>query len=437
MRRTKGSRSGASSPAELDHYQLLQLDPDAPQDVIIEAYWYVAEKLRAQAAIRHVEEELEALNSAYAELIVPERRRHYDAAVSRVAQLRRERARQQPPERTRPPFFPTKKRPNRNNDYYGMLAVDPRAEPELIRRAYTVLRTLQRDGGEAKWRYRPAELDEAFAILMDERRRAEYDQRLRDKPEARSQDGRSQSGKRPARRARVKKGALRPEDAPGASVTTSPALQLPSLRPLGRALLASGRGLLLSLAFVGSALRHLAMVTGRGAIRVSTALVENAGEAVSHWRASEAPGRAVPDLPDRRVLADLPVSHQTRKPVATFPALARLLIEDSRGSTKTITMGDAPLVIGADPGCDVTLPVEDGAVASQHAQISLAAGRFIVRSLSPAHHTLIDGNNVNWAMLEDGDEIKIGRCRLRFTVLSPDGSPADHQAGPEDCNAPS
>lgn len=431
MRRTKANRSEASSPAELDHYQLLQLDPDAPQDVIIEAYWYVADKLRAQAALKDVEGELQALNSAYAELVAPERRREYDAAIARVVELRRERAQRRPPEHRQPPFFLRKKRPIRHNDYYAMLAVDPLAEPELIKRTYTILRTLQRDAGETEWRYRPAELDEALAVLLDNQRRAEYDQRLRDKPETSTQEGRRQPGKRaarPARGARDKKGAPQRESALGGSATPSPTPRLSPLLPLGKALLAGGRGLLLSLAFLGSGLRRLAVATGRGTIRFSTALIESAGEA---------PKQPAPGFPDRRVLADLPASRQPPKPTPTFPALARLLVEDSRGSARIITVGDAPLVIGANPACDVTLPVEDGVVAPEHAQIRLTAGRFVIRSLSLSHRTLVDGSSVYWATLEDGDEIEIGRCRLRFSILPSDGSPADHQAGPRDFNTPS
>ncbi len=69
----------------VDHYRLLQVDPDAPQALVAEAYWYLARKLRAELPVRRsAERELLALNTAYAALAVAEQRRAYDATVSRV-----------------------------------------------------------------------------------------------------------------------------------------------------------------------------------------------------------------------------------------------------------------------------------------------------------------------------------------------------------------
>jgi len=70
-------------------------------------------------------------------------------------------------------------------DYYRILQVDPRAEPEVIEGAYRgLVRKYRRDAdGSPKAAERIQELDEAYEVLRDSVKRAEYDER-RNKPEA-------------------------------------------------------------------------------------------------------------------------------------------------------------------------------------------------------------------------------------------------------------
>jgi hypothetical protein len=421
--RGKGNRKKTSSAAELDHYQLLQIDPDAPQDLVIEAYWYIADKLRAQAAIKGVEKELEALNAAYADLVVPERRRAYDSAVARVEQLRRSRA-ASGPSRRRAPLFGRKRHADRRQDYYAMLAIDPRAEPPVIARAYSIVRTLERNGGGTEPSYRTGELQEALSVLLDGRRRAAYDERLYGKS--------IPAGATPGP---AKKHAAGIDTAAGdgaAAEDAGRAAGLSSLRPLGRALAHGGRILWLSLVFIVSQLARLGLFLGKWAARAAGALAVFVRDAISDWKARREGDKGYSGFPDRRVLADLPaVRKMTAADIEAPLRQARLLVEDGRGEARVVTLGNGPLTIGAGPDCDVTLPMEDSAVASEHAQIRLTGGHFVIRSLSPAHPTLIDGSNVNWAMLDDGDEIEIGRWRIRFEVLSTAAPPADPQVGPD------
>ncbi len=81
---------------------------------------------------------------------------------------------------------------------------------------------------------------------------------------------------------------------------------------------------------------------------------------------------------------------------------------------KLVDLGEEPVTLGSDRECDVRLAGEPGPVAPAHAQIWFTGERFIVRSLDPLHPTVLCGQRVNWAGLDDGDEIEIGPYRLRF-----------------------
>jgi curved DNA-binding protein CbpA len=176
--REHASGHGSSARAD-DHYRLLQLDPDAPQQLIAEAYWFLASRLRVeQATRRSAERELAALNTAYQVLAVSEERRAYDATVPRIQELRRERAEKaQLQERASFPLSLFKKRPNLPVDYYELLRVDPAAGAPLIARAHSILRTLHSKEATGKpQRNYLQELAQARSVLLDRSRRAAYDE---------------------------------------------------------------------------------------------------------------------------------------------------------------------------------------------------------------------------------------------------------------------
>jgi curved DNA-binding protein CbpA len=172
---------GHDSPAgPTDHYRLLRVDPDAPHELVAEAYCYLSSRLRAEQAVRRsAERELAALNAAYQVLAGAEQRRAYDAAVPRVLELRRERAERAEQQQKRPLSARLLKKPQIRPqvDYYELLGVDPEAEPALIARAYSILRTLhsKKAAGAAPKEY-VSELEQAGAVLLDRARRAAYDE---------------------------------------------------------------------------------------------------------------------------------------------------------------------------------------------------------------------------------------------------------------------
>lgn len=158
-------------PPGFDPYRTLQLDPSAPHPLIVEAYWMLVERAQRHASV--ADAEVVELNAAYNLLVVPERRRAYDAeeglpgpapvngrgvATAQVGLMRwRSRTRQPAAE---PP------------DYYRLLRVSPDADRDVINLAYAVL---SRDSTRPAVR---AALRDAHRTLAHPYLRARYDARM-------------------------------------------------------------------------------------------------------------------------------------------------------------------------------------------------------------------------------------------------------------------
>lgn len=65
--------------------------------------------------------------------------------------------------------------PNSTSDFYEVLQVSPSASPEVVEAAYRGLSKKYGDDPDAEVRERRRDLDEAYAVLRDTGRRAEYD----------------------------------------------------------------------------------------------------------------------------------------------------------------------------------------------------------------------------------------------------------------------
>jgi hypothetical protein len=135
-----------------DPYRILQLDPHAPRELVVEAYWSLVRRVRRGDAsdidaVRRSDE----IGAAYAVLIDPARRRALDAALGIDAQA---------PSRSR------------TSDYYEVLCVDREADAKVIEVAY---RLLSRDEDQKKRSVRKFMLDEAYRALSNPPVRAQYD----------------------------------------------------------------------------------------------------------------------------------------------------------------------------------------------------------------------------------------------------------------------
>ena len=404
--------NGDDSPSgAIDYYRLLRVDPDAPRELIAEAYWYLASQLRAEQVVtRSAERELAALNTAYQVLAVAGERRAYDESVPRVLQLRRQRAARAEQQRRRPLSARLLKRPLiwPQVDHYELLRVDQQAEPPLIARAYSILRMLhsQKAAGEALKEYL-SDLAQARTVLLDHARRAAYDRSWAQ--HASAQD----VGTAPQRAAEIV--AVKPKALERPEGVAEPGWQARVVPAVSKALVVAAKG--------GG---RLAVAGGRFARRGLSLMARNGGKGLAatlragrrttaRLQRPERIRKPAAPLPDDRLLRDVaPAAARVRGPEVNGPRVGRLVIGDPKGKEESIDLGSEPVTLGSDRECDIRLASEPGQVAPAHAQIWFTGERFVIRSLDPTHPTVLCGQRVNWASLDDGDEIEIGPHRLRF-----------------------
>ncbi len=72
------------------------------------------------------------------------------------------------------------------------------------------------------------------------------------------------------------------------------------------------------------------------------------------------------------------------------------------------------IVIGRGSKCDVRL--EDGAASRQHAEIKGKQKSCLIRDLSSANGTYVNGKRVETKEIADGDVVQIGATRIIFYI---------------------
>lgn len=469
----RGVGGGQAATASPDFYRLLQLDPDAPRELIAEAYWYLAGRLQVGRQERPgLREQLDALNEAYATLISPERRKIYDATIPRVRKLRRERARavEKGSRRSWVPLLARRRTPRglaRSIDYYAVLYLDPATEPAIVHRAYSVLRVLHGNGLA-----NADELVEAYAMLADPARRAAYDAFLPMAAESVSRPAVSPPSAAPmalpptaleATASSAEAQASTPETVtPGPNMRVSaakaPALVLRAVaaaaRPAGRTLwwgLAGGarlsrRFVVWAWPIVRERSRQFAawawpivrtwsrwlaarawLVTKALARAAARATREAVRHALTWWRERRASAEPIEDWAVRSRLsrglaggAHSGSLGEGHLPGAVPQPAARLIVETGAQTGVVLELEGEPVTLGAGEECALRLPSDGGQVAPEHARIWQRQGRFIIRQLGGQPCILVDGRAIPWAVLEDGDRIEIGAHVVRFRLVGPD-----------------
>ncbi|MFH1548966.1 MAG: FHA domain-containing protein [Planctomycetota bacterium] len=79
-----------------------------------------------------------------------------------------------------------------------------------------------------------------------------------------------------------------------------------------------------------------------------------------------------------------------------------------------VPVGDRPLMIGRDPGCDIVL--DDPAISKKHAQLLLVDGEYMVRDQNSHNGTFVDNERVTHRTLKNGDVIAIGPKKILFSL---------------------
>lgn len=76
----------------------------------------------------------------------------------------------------------------------------------------------------------------------------------------------------------------------------------------------------------------------------------------------------------------------------------------------------SPIVVGRDPTAD--LPLRDAGVSWRHARFDLRDdGLPVVADIGSTNGTFLNGTRIEEAMLEDGDQIRLGTTILKFEVV--------------------
>jgi curved DNA-binding protein CbpA len=160
--------------ANRNYYRILQVQPDAPQEVIRHNYTILLQKLRMHPDLGGNDRNAALINVAYETLRHPEKRAEYDQLLLRQNELLTVSQRHL----THPAIFsgkpklssaPTKEKNQRN--YYRILQVHPDAHPTVIRERYMALSNNSDIPHDL--------LDEAYFVLNNPQKRVEYDRLLK------------------------------------------------------------------------------------------------------------------------------------------------------------------------------------------------------------------------------------------------------------------
>ena len=85
---------------------------------------------------------------------------------------------------------------------------------------------------------------------------------------------------------------------------------------------------------------------------------------------------------------------------------ATLLVRERGGRTRTVSIGEEPLIVGRDSGCG--LVIDDRRVSRQHARIASRGGFLVLADLGSTNGTFVRDERVNEVALGLGDVVTIG-----------------------------
>jgi len=365
-------------PLGQNFYEVLQVHPAAPLELITGAYWWLINREQAARSAGYATEvALHHLTRAYQTLADPTLRRSHDVSLGLpppapfpvVPQRLRE------PPRRRGLIARRAADPEPGDvsvDYYEVLRVHPQAEPPILALARAVVGNYylrQVRFGEASAGLLEL-LEEAYAVLSDP-------------------DG------RPPKGGAAKEG----QGDPGMEPPDGTVPRAVEQAPPGR------RFITAPVRRRGEALARFT-VTARG---VAEAIAAR-GFARPNGTGREEEAAIVDRLSRLRDAAS--VQAPAAVAPSTAPALARLVVTGGPQTGKEFALNGIPLTIGAAERCDVVLT---GAAARQ-AWIWASDGHFVVLNLPAEPAMLIGGRPLVQATLQDGDLLTFGPHRIRFDL---------------------
>jgi len=103
-------------------------------------------------------------------------------------------------------------------------------------------------------------------------------------------------------------------------------------------------------------------------------------------------------------------------PIQCTPMKPRLIL-----GSREFEVTSTGLTLGRDTSNSI--PIEDDSVSAFHCRVEMNPDCFVLVDCDSLNGTYVNGRAVSMASLQNGDEIRIGRTRLRFVVgEEPDGS---------------
>ncbi len=112
-----------------------------------------------------------------------------------------------------------------------------------------------------------------------------------------------------------------------------------------------------------------------------------------------------------------------------------LIVRSGPDAGTAVEVAGGPIVLGRQQGSDFV--VRDTRASRRHAELTPADGRLRLRDLSSTHGTYVDGRRVEVALLEGGEEIRIGDVVIEVWRQRPDApAAAQEEEAARDSSAP-
>lgn len=111
--------------------------------------------------------------------------------------------------------------------------------------------------------------------------------------------------------------------------------------------------------------------------------------------------------------------------------MAQLILKLKDREIKRINLSKTETTIGRDPDCDMF--IDNIGVSRNHSKIVYQGGRFLLRDNGSSNGTFLNGNQVDEADINDGDEVQLGKYKVVFStaggmpehLIQADAAPAE------------
>jgi curved DNA-binding protein CbpA len=392
-------KSGDSDGRQPTSYEVLQVHPAAPLELITAAYWRLAGDVQARRSVdSSAEADLHALTRAYQTLTSPELRAEYDHSIG----IAEQNLAPVVPHRRKTGFLGRSRdiAADRRVDYYEILRIIPDAEPAIVDEAYSVLKTYYVRLVQSN--YSPIELldylEDAYVVVSDPDQRRKYDAERKPAPAPAAPVAAVAAAPAPRPKAAEKP---RAKPAPAPAPPRAPAVTVaPSKKPAA-AQGASPMGAVTG-AF-GALGRQFSSMSKREQEQLEERKTEREHEKVDTSEIEAALLQRISSSIDAPNGAD-------EQEVAR--SIARLTVTEGPDQGTIFEIQHFPLTIGGAEACDLTLP----ALAPEHARLLFRDGRFVVYNLAPPESGA-DGEFEPLSIVESGEELAVGPYQLRFTAI--------------------